>query len=61
MLKALVFLFGPLASAGLVLMFGLPALFVCAALAVGTLLLSTSKVAESAGFQFDYADLTADS
>lgn len=61
MLKALVLLSGPLASAGLVLVFGLPALVVCAALALGTFLLSTSRVAEPAGFQFDYADLTADS
>ena len=61
MLKALIFLFGPLASAGLVLVFGLPALLVCAALALGTLLLSTAEAAEPSGFQFDYADLTAES
>ena len=53
MLKALILLSGPVISAGLVLVFGLPALIVCAALALGTFLLSTGEAAASTGFRFD--------
>lgn len=53
MLKALVFLLAPLASAGLVLAFGLPVLVACAALALGTLVLSQGEITESTGRRFD--------
>lgn len=53
MLKALVYLMAPLASAGLVLAFGLPVLVACAALALGTLVLSQGEIAESTGRWFD--------
>ena len=54
MLRALVFLLAPLASAGLVLVFGLPVLVACAALAFGTLVLSQGEIAESTGRRFDH-------
>ena len=53
MLRALIFLLTPLASIGLALVFGLPVLIACVALALGTLLLSTGEIAESSGLRFD--------
>lgn len=51
MLKALIFLLTPLATAGLVFVFGLPVLLACFALALGTFLLSTGEVDESNDIQ----------
>ena len=50
MLRALIFVLTPLASTGLVLLFGLPVLTLllgCFILALGTLLFSTGEIAET--------------
>ncbi len=53
MTKTLIFLIGPLASLGLVLVFGLPVLIGCAALALISLLISTGEADKPVGVQIE--------
>jgi hypothetical protein len=48
MFKALFFLLSPIASAGLVFLFGLPVLLACAGLVVATLMFSAGRECDEA-------------
>lgn len=53
MLKALILLLAPVTSAALLFLLGPASLIACAALALGTILLSTGEFEESQGRLFD--------